>query len=213
MKKIYTTIALTGLALTLAGVGVVSFAHYSQASKDALLKGDFTAYKTSIVESSKKKSDSLTQEQFNTMSTQAIAREATNKAIAEGNYENFKKSADARLLSKVTTQADFDKLVAQFKATKVIQDKINQAIKDNNFDAFKNAQTELKALRDANKPAELNSKHNHPIPTDAELKTRFDEIVAKFKADGTLPSQDMMDKGGKGGKGDRGEKGGRHGGR
>jgi hypothetical protein len=196
MKSIYTALSITALSLTLVGVGVASFAHnINPAAKDALLKGDFNAYKSSIVDSAKKQSDSLTQDKFNTLSTEAIKREATQKAIEEGNYENFKKSAETRLLSRITTQAEFDKLVTQAKAAKAIQDKIIQAIKDNNYEAFKSAQEEIKTSKPANDKGGKRGDHN---PTEAEMKSRFDSMVASFKADGSLPSNKGFDKGGRG---------------
>jgi hypothetical protein len=200
MKSIYTALAITALSLTLVGVGVASFAHNSSpAVKEALLKGDFNGYKTAIVDSAKKQSDSLTQDKFNTMSTEAIAREATQKAIEEGNYENFKKTADTRLLARITTQAEFDKLVVEAKATKLIQDKINQSIKDNNYEAYKAAQLEMKTARDANKPVnDKGGKRGDYTPTEADMKSRFDSMVVAYKADGSLPSNQGFDRGGRG---------------
>ncbi len=136
------------------------------------------------------------------MSKKAQSKQTTNKAIEEGNYENFKKSANPKILARITNQADFDKLVKNFKSTKVIQDKINQAIKDNNYDAFKSAQKEMKSLRDANKPADAPSRPNKKTPTEEEQKTRFDKIVSKYKTDGTLPAGDLNNR--KGGFGNGG---------
>lgn len=198
MKTIYTTLALTALAVSLTGLGVMSLAHNNQAMKDMLVKGDYTGYKSALVESGKKKADKLTESKFNEMSKKAQSMEATKKAIEEGNYENFKKSADARMLAKVTSQADFDKLVAEFKSAKAIQDKITQAIKDNNFEAFKSAHTEMKTLRESNKSSNKEGKTNKTAPTDEQLKSKFDKLVAQYKADGSLPSKVMM-KGSKGG--------------
>jgi hypothetical protein len=198
---IYTALAVTGLSLTLLGAGVVSFAHnLSPAEKTALINGDFNGYKSAITESAKLKADNLTQEDFTKLSTKVVSQEAVKKAIEEGNYENFKKSADTRMLARITNQTEFDKLVTETKAIKVIQDKVIQAIKDNNFEAFKAAQTEMKTYRDANHPNNTGrmDKHNY-TPTEAEMKSRFDSMVTSYKANGTLPENSMMGKGFKGG--------------
>ncbi len=50
MKKIYSTLALTALVLSLTGVGVLSFAQNNQALKDMLIKGDYAGYKSALVD-------------------------------------------------------------------------------------------------------------------------------------------------------------------
>jgi hypothetical protein len=111
--------------------------------------------------------------------------------------------------SRVTTQEAFTALVNSQKAMDAIKVKIDNAIKANDFAAFKTAQTEMMALREANKPAEANDNHIRPTPTDAELQTKFDTLVARFKADGTLPSANFGGKGGFDGGFGGGHKGGK----
>jgi hypothetical protein len=73
---------------------------------------------------------------------------------------------------------------------------IESAVKANDFTAFKKAHTDFKALMEASKPADMDDDDKtRPTPTDAELKTRFDEMVTYYKANGSLPDMKMGMKG------------------
>jgi hypothetical protein len=198
-----------GIAVLTISGGVVAFAHSNTAARTALINKDFNAFKSAIVTDAQTRSNNLTQAEFDSMSTRAIAQEATQAAIKANDYEAFKKSADSRMLARVTTQEAFTALVNSQKAMDAIKVKIDNAIKANDFAAFKTAQTEMMALREANKPQEANDNHIRPTPTDAELQTKFDTLVTRFKADGTLPSANFGGKSGFDGGFGGGHKGGK----
>jgi hypothetical protein len=203
-----------GIAVLTIGGGVVAFAQSNTAARTALVNKDFEGFKKAIVNNAQTRSNNLTQAEFDSMSSRAITQEATQAAIKANDYEAFKKSADPRMLAKINTQEAFTSLVNSSKAMEAIKVKVDNAIKANDFGAFKSAQAEIMALREANKPAEANEaneNHIRPVPTDAQLQTKFDTLVAKFKADGSLPSTNFEGKGGFGG-GHGGHRGGSKGG-
>jgi hypothetical protein len=187
-----------GIAVLTIGGGVVAFAQSNTAARTALINKDFEGFKKAIVTDAQSKANNLTQTKFDEMSTRAISQKATQDAIAANDYEAFKKAADPRMLTKVNTQEAFTALVNNQKANDAVKVKIDDSIKNNDFIAFKAAQTEMMTLRESNKPADANEAietNTRPTPTDAQIQTRFDALVAKFKADGTLPS---ANEGGKG---------------
>ena len=142
------------------------------------------------------------------MSDRQAKMKATQDAITNNDYNAFKANADSRMLAHTPDQASFDKLVEQNKQMKANKEKEIQAIKDGNFDAYKAAETEEKTMMDANKPSNDN-RGTRPTKTDADIKTEFDQLVAAYRADGSLPDTNM----GFGGKefGAKGRHGGGHG--
>lgn len=180
----------------------------------AIESKDLNAYKTAktqlVTDEAKVKTDkinSTTQDELNTMADNQAKRKAVADAVRNNNYEAFKANANPQILNKVNSQAEFDKLVAKYKTQQENLAKLTDAIKNNDFNSFK----ALAEARQANNP---NKDDKRPEPTDAQLQAKFDEMVAKYKADRSLPGQDgdMMGmvgfEGGKGGmkKGGRGMK-------
>jgi uncharacterized protein YaiE (UPF0345 family) len=130
---------------------------------------------------------------------------ATKVAIETNDYAAYTSAAKNRVMTK----EQFDAKVANQATHKALELKLDKAVEANNFDAAKAVFAEMKAThaaREAQNP-NANQKHsnrqNKADHTEAQLKTKFDEMVSKFKADGTLPS---ANKG-------YGMKGGRHGGK
>lgn len=170
----------------------------------AIESKDLNAYKTAktqlVTDEAKVKTDkinSTTQDELNTMANNQAKRKAVADAIKNNNYEAFKANANPQTLAKVNSQAEFDKLVAKYKTQQENLAKLTDAIKNNDFNSFK----ALAEARQANNP---NKDDKRPEPTDAQLQAKFDEMVAKYKADRSLPGQDgdMMGMGGlEGGKG------------
>ncbi|MGL4758504.1 MAG: hypothetical protein ACRCXZ_04160 [Patescibacteria group bacterium] len=195
MKKLYSTIAVSALGLTIAGLGVLSLANGNQQIKDLLVKGDFNGYKSALIDSAKQKADTLTEEEFKKMSSKAQNAEATKKAIEESNYDEFKKYANSKLQNKITNQEDFKKLVDQHKTKQAISKKIDQAVKDNNFDLFKSAQDEMKSQFQINKDSMKSKKNRNSNLTQDELKSKFETLVSNYKVDGSLPSDKTQGKG------------------
>jgi hypothetical protein len=130
---------------------------------------------------------------------------ATKSAIEANDYAAYTTAAKSRIMTK----EQFDAKVANQAAHKALELKLDKAVEANNFDAAKAVFEEMKAshaAREAQNPNESKKHTNHQSKvdlTEAQLKAKFDEMVSKFKADGTLPS---ANKG-------HGMKGGRHGGK
>jgi hypothetical protein len=203
-----------GIAVLTIGGGVVAFAQSNIAAKTALINKDFEGFKKAIVNDAQTRSNNLTQAEFDSLSSKAVTHEAINNAIKANDYEAFKKVADSKMLGKINTQEAFNALVNSSKTYEEIKLKIDNAIKTNDFVAFKAAQTEMTTLKEAKHPKynnEVNKNHQRPVPTDEQLQIKFDNLVAKFKADGSLPSTDFGYKEGFGG-GRGGFKGGAKGG-
>jgi hypothetical protein len=187
----------------------------------AIVNKDLTSYKTAKTQLINDRTNvetarvnATTQDQLNAMSDKLAKRTAVQAAITANDYNAFKASADANMLKRVPDQASFDKLVANQKARTENLVKISEAVKNNDFNAFKVAEASMIA----NRPNDNNRKNdNRPAPTDAQLQTRFDKMVADYKANGKLPvdNKGMMgrggmsdDFGGEGFGGGRGHKGG-----
>jgi hypothetical protein len=191
-----TLLAVTTLGLMVVGIGTLAAnaqTNNSDTVRTAIQNRDLTAFKKAVVDRAQYHADSTTQDDLNKRADNLAKHEAVKTAIDNNDYEAFKSNADPRMLAKVNSQEAFTKLVESSKQMKAIQDKVDQAVKDNNFDAFKAAKTEMKALRDAEEaqePADSSDKRNsnRAAPTEAEMKTRFDKLVAQYKADGSLPS-------------------------
>jgi hypothetical protein len=190
---------MLALGIGAGTLGAVSTANRT-AIDTAITNKDLTAYKSATIQAATDAANNLTQDQLNTLSDRKAKMLAVQTAIDNNDYTAFKASADTRMLARVTTQAQFDTLVTNNKTEKAEQEVINTAIKNNDFAAFK-------AARLADNDTD-NNKGNRPVPTDAQLQTRFDAMVAQYKADDTLPQVR-----GNGMEGFGGGRGGRHGGR
>jgi hypothetical protein len=190
--------SIFGIGLLSIGIGAVSVsAHGGMMNNDAAITAlknrDIEAFKKAIVDNATTRANNLTQEKFDQLATQANKLEAVQKAIEDKNYNDFKANANQRLLKKVNSQDDFDKFVERVNTEKTNQDKINEAIKNNDFNAYKAAmqarKDDMKNLLGDKMGGRGRGKHdgNHVAPTDDQIKAHFDEQVAQYKADGTLP--------------------------
>jgi hypothetical protein len=151
----------------------------------AITNKDLSAYKTAEKQlitdrasAENTRVDATTQDQLNTISDKQAKGKAVQDAITNNEYDAFKANADQKMLQRVTDQAGFDKLVASSKARTEAINKISEAIKNNDFATFKSAELTEKTDRGGK---------SRPAPTDVELQTRFDQLVANYKADGSLP--------------------------
>lgn len=159
----------------------------------AITNKDLNAYKTAKNQlisdkttAEANKVNATTQDQLNTMSDSQAKRLVVQTAITNNDYNAFKANADANMLKRTPDQASFDKLVASQKAHTAENQAMSDAIKNNDFNAFKTAQNTEQTSKQ-NDPNEVNN-GKRPTPTDAQLQTRFDAMVAKYKADGSLPT-------------------------
>ncbi len=108
--------------------------------------------------------------------------EAVEKAIESGDYAAFREA----MIAQIPTEAEFQKRVAAHKAHMVALTAIQTAIKNNDFTAFKKAHEDMKAAM-----SEFHTENGitPKTPDEAEMKKHFEEMVAKYKADGTLPEE------------------------
>jgi hypothetical protein len=170
-KTVYLGLASLALVLVVAGVVVSASAHYSNPkAQEALVKRDFGAYKTAILEG---------------------AKDHTKKVES-------------------MTQADFDKMADNKAKMDVIKPVLEQAIKDNNYEAFKIAQDQVKSIREERKDEKNDGRPARVEPTEEQKKAMFDQAVAQYKKDGSLGHFGMK-KEGRGENGEHGNNGGRGG--
>lgn len=182
----------------------------------AITNKDLAGYKTAKTEliNSRKTNEltrinATTQEELNSLGDKQAKWLAVQTAITNNDYNAFRTSADAKMLARTPDQANFDKLVAGQKAHIASELKESEAIKNNDFNAYKLAESEEVNNRTLNNTN--NKKSNRPAQTEAEMKTRFDQMVSDYKATGTLPSDSkgFFDGHGMGDYGDKGFVGGR----
>lgn len=177
--------------------------------QSAIESKDLNAYKTAKTELIKEKSEleleevnSTTQEELDQMATRQSQMKAVQEAVKNNDYEAFKASANEKMLQKINSQEEFDKLVTNYKTRQEFATKLAETIKNNDFEGFKaleqTRRNEVETTKGVDKP-EL---------SDEQLQARFDELVEAYKTDGSLPGQedDFMMGGMKGGK--MGRKGG-----
>jgi hypothetical protein len=210
-KQLYTLGAL-GLGLITLGAGatLTAQAHPAQtaAMTQAIQNKDLAAFKSAMIQDATDKANSITQEEFTKISEQYTKQQAVQKAIDEKNYEAFKAAADEKMLQRVNSQVEFYKLVARNEQQKATQAKVLETVKNNDFNAYKTVIAEEKAQMEANKPADSTNTNRpaRPEPTEAQMKTRFDELVKYYQANGKLPEKGfgMIGEGmGKNGRGPR----------
>jgi len=108
--------------------------------------------------------------------------EAVEKAIESGDYAAFREA----MIAQIPTEADFQKRVTAHKAHMVALTAIQTAIKNNDFAAFQKAHETMKAAM-----SEVHGEDGvtPKTPNAIQMKKHFDEMVAAYKADGTLPTE------------------------
>jgi hypothetical protein len=219
--SLFTTLSTNLIAGSLAiagsigGVGAIAASNPAikadfQSVQTAITAKDLGGYKTAktqlINDTTKAETDQVnatTQDQLNTMSDKQIKMKATKDAITNNDYNAFKTNADQRMLTRVTDQAGFDKLVTINKAHLDQANKIADAIKNNDFSAFKTAESNEQTNETNDK-----QEKSGPAPTDTQLQTQFDKLAANYKANGSLPTdQKGFGRFGMGGRGNGGERG------
>ncbi|MEI6711787.1 MAG: hypothetical protein WCK88_06485 [bacterium] len=123
----------------------------------------------------------ITETQFANMVAQNAARTAEDNAITAGDYTAFRNAK----IAEIPTEAEFRNMVTIHTAQVTAQAAIETAVKNNDFAAFQKAESDLQTAMAA-------LKTNRPgfvpkTPDATQMKKRFDQMVAQFKADGTLP--------------------------
>lgn len=153
-------IAISGLAITALALGlvvtsstVVSAHHNSTESKNS---GFFGMHN---------KNDS----KINTELEEEI-----KKSLQNNSYEEFKSIKNNPLLTRITSQAEFDDLVAQYTARLDHHNKIIEAIKNNDYESYKTVISSRSSTK-------------HTPPTEEQIKSRFDTLVKDYQNNGSLP--------------------------
>jgi len=161
---LYSTLALGVLATTIGGYGVITFARspmLSDNAKQALESGNLDDFKKAITEESNQKLqnrlNNLTEEKFTEMQEQYKKQQAVQTAIENNDYEAFKtavenldKNKKGPDFSKITTQEEFDKLVADKKAMDEFKSRLTEAVKNENKDDITKILNEMKEYRENN---------------------------------------------------------------
>ena len=205
---------VAGALVIVAGIsGVSAFAMSNptiqadfKAVQNAITSKDLGAYKTAKTQLANDKKDAevtkintTTQDQLNTISDRQTKSQARINALTSNDLTAFNSNSN-----KAVDQATFDKMVANNKTRLETMNKISDAIKNNDFNTFKSIEQNKMNEMKANHPNKKgNDKQDHKNLTDAQLQTRFDKMVADYKATGQLPTQDLgfgmrSDKGGLG---------------
>ena len=171
----------------------------------AIANKDLTGYKTAktqlITDQTKVQTDKVnatTQDQLNTMADHQAKSKARMTALTNNDLNEFNANS-----GKQVDQATFDKMVANNKTRMDEMNKLSDTIKNNDFNTFKTLeQTNMSMKGNKGNRGNKNNKYGQTrtAPTDAQLQTKFDQMVSDYKANGTLPNQ-MMDKMMEGGEG------------
>lgn len=123
----------------------------------------------------------ITQEQFAQMVAKKSEHQAVENAIESGDYVAFKNA----MIAGIPNEAEFQKMVAAHKARTETQTKIETAVKNNDFTAFRAAVEAQKAQMVANHPDMGND--SPKALSDEKLQKHFDTLVEYYKTNGKLP--------------------------
>ncbi len=204
----------TKTLLMVAGVGALTLWSLSFAAINAKWPKAFDETVKTAIESNNYSSLSdtakskITQEQFAQMVEKKAEHAAVAIAIESGNYTAFKSA----MIAQIPSEAEFQKMVAAHKARTETQTKIETAVKNNDFAAFKSAVEAQKAQMINNHPG-MDGDAPKALNED-ELQKKFNTLVEYYKSNGKLPDvggPGFGIKGMMGGKwmGDHGPRGGR----
>lgn len=107
--------------------------------------------------------------------------QAVENALEAGDYTAFKNA----MIAQIPSEAEFQKMVAVHKARSATEAKIEAAVKNNDFSAFKSAIEEQKANMLANNPG-MSDKAPKAL-SDEKLQKHFNTLVEYYKTNGKLP--------------------------
>jgi hypothetical protein len=171
-----------------AGIGILTLGSLSFAAVNGKLgKGaDFSAVKTAVEannyaglpDTAKAK---ITETMFADMVQKNIDRTAVEKAVADGDYTAFKNA----MIAQIPTEPEFQKMVTMHQARIETQAKVEAAVKNNDFAAFRTAIEAQKVQMVAEHPG-----MEDVAPKalwDEKLQKHFDSLVAYYKTNGKLP--------------------------
>ncbi len=127
----------------------------------------------------------LTEERFNDMVAKQAEHAALQASIEAGDYTAFKNA----MIAQIPSEADFQKMVTESKTRAENKTKLETAVKNNDFAAYKALLVEQKAQMEAHRPEGMTDDKVRPEPTDEQLQKRFDALVASYAENGTLPGK------------------------
>jgi hypothetical protein len=196
------TIATLGVVAIGGGILSISSDVQTQAHNlstsviSAIQNKDLEAYKKTVTSDTENKINNITQDELNEMADKLTKAQELQKSILDSDYGKFKSLANDQMLNRINSQDKFNKLVEQTKQLKTIQDKADQAIIDNNFEAYKSAESDIKTSMEANKPFiegnKYPGKHLRSPLTEDQVKARFDKLVADYVSTGNLPTNNKI---------------------
>ncbi len=171
-----------------AGVGVLTLGSLSFAAVNGKMgkNADFSSVRTaveannysSLPDIAKAK---ISEAQFAKMVAKSAEHEAVEKAISSGDYTAFKNT----MIAQIPTEAEFADMVARHKTHTEAQAKIELAVKNNDFAAFKAVMEAQKSQMFANRPG-VDGDAPKAL-SDEKLQKHFDSLVEYYKTNGQLP--------------------------
>jgi len=123
----------------------------------------------------------ISQEQFTQMVAKKTEHQAVESAITAGDYTAFKNA----MIAQIPTEPEFQKMVTMRKTRIEAQAKIEAAVKNNDFAAFRTAIEAQKVQMVAEHPG-----MEDVVPKalwDEKLQKHFDTLVEYYKTNGKLP--------------------------
>lgn len=181
------TLLTTWAALAAIALSTLTFAG---TRNNIANKADFAVLKTaietnnyaSLPDAVKAK---ITEAQFAKAVEKMGTKSAVDAAIEAGDYTAFRNAK----IAEIPTEAEFKNMVAVKAAHATAQTAIQTAIKNNDFAAFQKAHTDLKAALVALNPDMPWMSNSDSDAT--KMQKRFDQMVAQYKKDGTLPEKEL----------------------
>lgn len=190
------TISVLGAAALVGGSYGVTYSYAAvsgnQEAKSALESRDFEAFKKAIISGATKRAENLTQDEFNKMADGFAQKESLQKTIDDNNYEEFKRIAGEKVLNRVNSQEEFNKLVEHNQKRKEYNTRLEEVVRNSDFDGYKKLLEEQKQQFENNNPRIGKRIARNRQVTDEQLKTRFDRLVEQYKQDGQLPGDGLF---------------------
>jgi hypothetical protein len=136
--------------------------------KEAVDAGD---YDLLPIEAQERMDEEKFQEQVDRLTTQ----KAVKAAIDAGDYDAFVEVAEGKILDKITSEEDFNELLAQKVDRDAMRQTVETAVANNDFDAFSDAVDAFDGNGDK------------PEQTDEQKQQKFDRLVEYYDENGELP--------------------------
>lgn len=172
--------AVAGTAATVTAVNAAPTTRslFSDSSVISAIKsGDLAGFKAAAKTVADKKIDTTTQDQLGTMKTRLEAHDAIEDAIKNNDFTAYQKAMSGKKHGGDITQAQFDKIVAAYKAKIAVEAKLTDAAKANDKALFTTILTQWHTAQQANRPSHTDASGNvvtRPEPTAEQKQARID---------------------------------------